>query len=232
MRIAKMKYQAPKRTNNVRFIIGYKGKKYLFNDTTQGYGQAIRKARALSNYYGQNVKLFDIGNASYYSNMDLTKYNYDTIQHETKARGNHKMSAPKKKKTKITCKHCGLGTTNKDKICAKCKAHIKRLKKADERAKARDAKTNAKAKAKYQRAKKSSEKRSAKYIAQNMLTPSQRRKKARLTRTGRIATTPKLTGRTQKTPPRTAKKSKQTGYVYRFSKSKGNIRYVGVAGKV
>ena len=138
----------------------------------------------------------------------------------------------KTKKAKITCKHCGLGTTNKDKICAKCKAHIKRMQKADERVKAREAKTNAKAKAKAKKAIKASQKRSAKYIAKNMLTPSERRKVARLTRTGRIATTPKLTGRTQKTPPRTAKKSKQTGYVYRFSKTKGNIRYVGVAGKV
>ena len=143
------------------------------------------------------------------------------------------MSAKTKtKKAKITCKHCGLGTTNKDKICAKCKAHIKRMQKADERVKAREAKTNAKAKAKAKKAIKASQKRSAKYIAKNMLTPSERRKVARLTRTGRIATTPKLTGRTQKTPPRTAKKSKQTGYVYRFSKTKGNIRYVGVAGKV
>lgn len=138
----------------------------------------------------------------------------------------------KTKKAKITCKHCGLGTTNKDKICAKCKAHIKRLQKADARVKAREAKTNAKAKAKAKKAIKASQKRSAKYIAKNMLTPSERRKKVRLTRTGRIATTPRLTGRTQKTPPRTAKKSKQTGYVYRFSKTKGNIRYVGVAGKV
>ena len=136
------------------------------------------------------------------------------------------------KKAKITCKHCGLSTTNKDKICAKCKAHIKRLQKADARVKAREAKTNAKAKAKAKKAIKASQKRSVKYIAKNMLTPSERRKKVRLTRTGRIATTPKLTGRTQKTPPRTAKKSKQTGYVYRFSKTKGNIRYVGVAGKV
>lgn len=138
----------------------------------------------------------------------------------------------KTKKVKIVCKHCGLGTTNKDKVCAKCKAHIKRMKKADERGKARNAKINAKAKSKAQRAIKASQKRSAKYIAQNMLTPSQRRRRVRLTRTGRISTTPKLTGRTQKTPPRTAKKSKQTGYVYRFSKIKGNIRYVGVAGKV
>ena len=160
----------------------------------------------------------------------------------------------KTKKAKITCKHCGLGTTNKDKICAKCKAHIERLKKekekakerqkkakteakakakkADARVKEREAKTNAKAKAKAKKAIKASQKRSADYIAKNMLTPSERRKVARLTRTGRIATTPKLTGRTQKTPPRSAKKSKQTGYVYRFSKTKGNIRYVGVAGKV
>ena len=65
------------------------------------------------------------------------------------------------KKAKITCKHCGLGTTNKDKICAKCKAHIERLQKADARVKAREAKTNAKAK----KAIKASQKRSAKYRA-------------------------------------------------------------------